>query len=165
MGAHRSEARKVLEAMASMVKRYDPDGVDMLFTKSSREVRQTEKTESLLKAFDKESFTGKSDMRVKLGGILEDYKRKMTGQQRSTSLLRIFRPPEPQRRLSLYVLTDGIWQPECDVVTTITSTVTSLKTHNLLDKQIGIQFIRFGDENEKAKRLLAHLDAGLDLGL
>ena len=42
--------------------------------------------------------------------------------------------------------------------------VSKLKEHDLLEKQVGIQFMRFGDD-EDAIKMLDHLDSQLDLGL
>ena len=37
--------------------------------------------------------------------------------------------------------------------------------HKILNKQVGIQFVRFGDDNKDAKRLHARLDTDLNLDL
>lgn len=164
MLAHKKEARDILEALGCVTKEYDPDGVDMAFTQSSDMIKQSKKTATLLKVFDKTPFMGKSDIRVKLADIFEDYKRSLDSQQQSTSFKNIFRRQQKRRRLSVYILTDGIWQPGCDVVTPISSMVTYLKSHDLLDKQVGIQFIRFGDA-EGVKERFNRLDTGLNFDM
>ena len=164
MNAHWSTARKVLEALAFMVKTYDPDGIDMVFSKSPQEVKRSKKTEALLKVFDRVVFHGTSNMSDTLSRILEEYKLQMANQHRDMSLIELIRGRRPLRRLSLYVLTDGIWQPRCEVDSVIASMVDNLKANNRLSKQVGIQFIHFGN-NEEAKRRLTRLDSGLNLGL
>ena len=165
MAAHRSELKKVLEAIAYIVKEYDPNGVDMFFTQSERKILSTKRTSHLLKEFDKVDFGGTTDMEIKLGHRLEEYKYKITGQQglirrMKNSIQAQVRP----RCLSLYILTDGLWHPGCDVPSVISSMVECLVKHDLHLKQIAIQFIRFGtDEDAIAK--LKHLDEGLGLKL
>jgi hypothetical protein len=62
----------------------------------------------------------------------------------------------------LYILTDGIWEPNCDAAGPIKNLVNKL---NKLDKgrvQVGIQFISFGNNPEALDRLDI-LDSGLGL--
>lgn len=164
MLAHRKEARNILEALGYVAKKYDPDGVDMAFTQSSEVVKRSKTTEKLLKAFDKAQFTGKSDMRVRLADIFEEYKRRSSSQQQKISVKNVFRRQETQRRLSVYILTNGIWQPGCDVETPIRSMVNYLQGHDKLDKQVGIQFIQFGDDQDVKERF-KRLDTGLNVGM
>lgn len=168
MQAHKSEVRKVLEAMAYLVKRYDPDGVDMIFTQSDRTVKATTKTTALLDQLGRVDFTGRTDMQLKLGNILDTYKARVTRQQATSgwrhSLFRS-QPQGPPRKLSLYILTDGYWQPGCDVESVIRSMVDCLVTHDLHNKQVAIQFIQFGSGSPQIVEQLRRLDDGLGLQL
>ena len=164
---YKTEVKEVLEATAWLVKSYDPDGVDLIFTKGDRHVKGVHDVKKVLKTFDKVDFTGTTNMQMRLGDRLSEYKEKIK-KTRSGSLSTLIPGLRRRelRRLSLYVLTDGIWQPGCDVETPITSMVNKLKEHDLLDKQVGIQFIRFGHD-EAAIRHLDYLDRELkpDLNL
>lgn len=165
MAAHKSELRKVLQAIACTVKEYDPNGVDMVFTQSERKVLSTRRTSHLLREFDKVEFRGTTDMEIKLGHRLEEYKRKITGQQGLVGKMKnIIGAQGRPRPLSLYILTDGIWHPGCDVSSVIASMVECLVKHDLRLKQVAIQFIRFGT-SEDAIAKLQHLDDGLGLQL
>lgn len=64
--------------------------------------------------------------------------------------------------MNLYILTNGIWEPNCDAAGPIKNLVNKL---NKLDKgrlQVGIQFISFGNNAEAIDRLNI-LDSGLGL--
>ncbi len=163
MGAFRNEAEMVIKALGYMVKNFDPDGMDMFFTQSEKEVRKSKKTEILVKAPKAVNFCGLSDMRSQLAAITEDYKSNVTGKKDSW-LSRILPKSSKLRRLSLYVLTDGNWQPGCDLKPTIQSMVKKLMEHDLIEKQVAIQFIRFGHRPESILEL-ERLDADLGLPL
>ncbi len=166
MNHHRSDARKVLEAMAYAVKRYDDNGIDMRCTQGDRKVSSTERTKRLVNVFDELDFMGIIDMEISLDRILQDYKDQFPGPRSSSALFRkimstLRGPPKP---LSLYILTDGNWQQGCNVEAVIRSMVEFLVSRDLR-KQVAIQFIRFGDTNQQAIDSLNYLDDGLDLKL
>lgn len=102
---------------------------------------------------------GLPDMRSRFGLIIEKYQSKF-GKRKLGSF---FRESDP-RKLSLYVLTDAVWQPKIDLTTTVRTLVRSLEDHKLTNKQIGIQFIQFGNNPDSTQRL-KKLDSGLNLDL
>ena len=71
-------------------------------------------------------------------------------------------PAKGPRKLSLYVLTDGVWETRADLQQVIRTLVDNLIQHNHTNKQIGIQFIRFGNDDRGIKRL-ERLDSGLNV--
>ena len=164
MATHVAEIKRLTVLLAYMVKNSNPDGVDMYFTKSTLKIKSEKKTKNLSRAFTNVIFEGSSNMEWKLGQILDEYKSKLGTQSRAKWFL--LHKPQLQavRPLSIYVLTDGVWQPKCDVRVTIANFVESLQQHKLLNKQVGIQFIRFGNNQEGGERL-AELDSKLNLSL
>ena len=165
---HKEELKSVLRATAYLVKKYDDDGVDQLYTQSDRKILSTKRTTVMVDELNKVNFWGKTDMEVKLGDILEEYKRKMVPDKRTSGWF-----PRPSmhsskklpRKLSLYILTDGYWQPGCNVEYVIKSMVASLLQQDLRNKQVAIQFIRFGPGDPEVIEQLERLDDGLDLEL
>lgn len=168
MKTHRKEVRNTLEAMAYLAKSYDPDGMDIHFTMSRGKGSKIKTTEKLLQKFDSEQFSGTSDMQSQLATYLEEYKRKFSDQHRfsvtsaikNVSLSKARQGPPP--RLSLYIFTDGIWQPRSEVELPIKLMVEYLQENKMLNKQVGIQFVQFGD-NKPAIQRLEYYDRGLKL--
>ena len=141
-----------------MVRDCDPNGLDLYFTSTS-EAFKSRSTNTLMGELRKMTPKGLPDMRLRLGSIIKKYQAKL-GKKMFRSFYRLSNP----RKLSLYVLTDAVWQPKIDLNTTIRTLVKSLEDHGLGNKQVGIQFIRFGDHPQSIQRL-QELDSGLNLSL
>ena len=141
-----------------MVKKYDRDGLDLHYA-SSGQKENNKHTSPLISSLEKHSLSGgQVDLKDRLGTLLEEYKIKL---QEPRSPPRLFRRGINElRRYNIYVFTDGIWQPHCDMEPIIRGMVDCLKKLGLHNAQIGIQFIRFGNNAEAIKRL-EHLDSGL----
>ena len=165
MGNYRKEVRDVLELLSAMVQGFDPDGLDIYFSTSSEKLK-ARTNQQALKFFDDHAPYGFPDFRERFSTIIERFQSQL-GKRNMFSLMRHpnSTPKIGPRRLSLYVLTDGIWQPKTTLVREIKTLVARLLESKLPDKYIGIQFIRFGHD-EGGKRRLQTLDAGLNkLGL
>ena len=166
MGPYREQVRNVLELLSAMTQNYDPDGLDLYF--STECLRHRPKTnEQMLRLFDERSSHGIPNMSERFSQIIEEYKGRF-GKSNTFRLSKYLHPrstpSKGPRRLSLYVLTDGVWQPGCTLITEIRSLVALLEEHKLPNRHIGIQFIRFGDDKEGQARL-EKLDSGLGLEL
>ena len=163
---YKDDARKVLEAAFYSVKRYDPDGVDLLFTQGTRKSERIKKTKEALKSFDKVEWQGHTNMETRLGEEIDRYRNYLDSHQPSTRIsgwlqkTNASRKGNPPRRLSLYILSDAIWEPGTDLVTPISELVKTLKSKSLVNRQVGIQFIYFGGD-EGAKAYLEALDNNL----
>jgi hypothetical protein len=147
----------VFEALSYIVKDTDKDGLDLFFTISGRSltrVKETSRLIPLVKAQKRHSQDAKSDIDFRLTEMLQSRTEKLN------KLGGIFsRKPKP---LSLYILTDGMWEYENAAQEPIRNAVQKLSDARRGRKQIGIQFIRFGS-NPDALRRLEHLDHGLGL--
>ncbi len=154
----------VLELLWAMVAKHDPDGAELYITTDMKALKP--KTDyRMLQELDKRAAKDAPDMRHCFAHIIENYQNQF-GTSNFISRLRHWKatPAKGPRKLSLYVLTDGIWQMKTDLRQVIRTLVEHLIQHKLTNKQIGIQFIRFGNDERGMKRL-EKLDSGLDLDL
>ena len=154
----------VIELLWSMVAKHDPDGPDLYVTTDMKQLKPG--TDSrMLQELDKRPAKDAPDMRHCFAQIIEKYQNRF---EKRNYLSRIFHPrttpAKGPRKLSLYVLTDGVWQKKTDLRQVIRTLVNHLIQNKLTNKQIGIQFIRFGDDRRGMRRL-RKLDAELDLDL
>ncbi|KAK6206549.1 hypothetical protein LQW54_007619 [Pestalotiopsis sp. IQ-011] len=148
MKRHLSSLKSVAEAMISLAKKADPDGVELIFTSKPKEVKRKSfftfksETDDLVKQiiarFGKDRLPGSTSMENKLGVILDRID--WTGS-----------------RTSVYVLTDGVWMDSDDpgggVENPIKSLVSRLKRHHRMRDAVTIQFIQFGDDQRGSDRL------------
>jgi hypothetical protein len=156
----------VFDVLAYIVKSADPDGIDLYFTMTeekynSRDWLGRNSSSKLLDVVRnrtkkmQQAFRGSTNITYRLTSILNLYENKLTDQQNS-------RRGGMVRPLSLYVLTDGAWEPGSDASSAIKKVVDLLTRFGYTkdDKQLGIQFISFG-EDEVGLKTLEHLDNDL----
>lgn len=161
MRSHHNDVLKVISLLTYMLKDTDPNGLDVCFTQSKQKVNSA-KSKILWTAVSQIDFHGISDMRSRLSHILQEHKNKFgTTTTPSGHWYRRASPPEAQKPLSFYVLTDGNWQPN-DVGPTIKALVYDMIVNHLPKEHVGIQFIRFGEDSRGVARL-ENLDRGLGL--
>jgi hypothetical protein len=156
MKPHWKRVTRVFEALSYILKDVDPNGLDLSFTISADTLKKTKRTSKLVEMVKLRSkhLVGTTDMNLKLTEILVTYQTELEKPQG------FFGKPILPR--NLYILTDGVWEPNCDAAAPIKNLVNKL---NKLDKgrvQVGIQFISFG-ENTAALERLDILDSGLGL--
>ena len=159
MKPHWNKLVELFGLLSYMVKKYDKDGLDLHFT-SSGQKENNKKTSRLVNSVEKRHLSSdKANLKDKLGTLLEEYKMKL---QKPRSSPKFFRKGTDElRRYTIYIFTDGIWQPHCDLEPIIRDMVDCLEKHQLRNAQVGIQFISFGDNPDAIKRL-EYLDSGLD---
>jgi hypothetical protein len=154
MAEHWDSVTEVFEALSYIVKSTDNNGLDLFFTISDnyrKGVKETAKLIPLVKAQKRRSMA-KSDIDFRLNEILQ-YRT-----ERLNKTGHIF--SKKAKPLSLYILTDGMWENEDAAQEPIKTAVQKLSDVRKGREQIGIQFIRFGD-NLDGIRQLEHLDHGL----
>ena len=151
----------VLRVLAYMVKGSDDDGMDLYFTISSIK-HNSKKATGLHNQIRGKQLQGTSDIGLRLSIILDDYKASLR-QPTPKRLSFLGRAKRRVRKgLSVYILTDAVWQPHSDAGQPIESLVRTLVELDSPQKQVGIQFIRFGNDPESIEKL-RHLDSGLHL--
>lgn len=155
--------KKVLELLARKVENAD-SSLHLYFTAPYRKLKR-QNPNTILNLFESTDVRDMPDMRSCLAKILDEYQSKL-GKFRPVG--KVMHPKTTPfvgcRKLSLYVLTDGVWQPNVDLVQEIQTLVEHLAERKLTNKQVGIQFIRFG-QNLQAIRKMKRLDSGLGFKL
>ena len=163
MANHRDKLEKIVEVLGYVAKRKTPDGIYMFFTTSDEEVIDSKKTKTLLKCLEKAQFRGKCNMALCLDRHLSEFEKYRLLHNRILSSTSY---QKPDKRLNVYVLTDGLWDSRV-VEYNIKQRVRLLYTHAVPQFHVGIQFIRFGNDPIAVRRLkrLQHLDRRYHLPL
>lgn len=155
MSPHWDEVSELLGVLAHIVKKYNREGTKLYFTTTDGPSPQ-KKTTSLVNAVRIKKPEGYSDMKGRLGQLLDDYRTHDLGRRRS------FRLPKTTRPFTLYIFTNGLWEDNIDVQKPIENIVKYLEEQRKSSRTVGIQFIRFGDDSEGGERL-DYLDKRLNL--
>lgn len=161
MKQYHTEIERVVSLLAYILKGSDQDGLDIYFTQTLRNLN-SRKSSKLSRSIFETSFRGTTDMRASLARVLKQYTDNFSDPvpQTRTHFGRQL-PSKRQRPLSVYILTDGKWQPT-DVGGYIKSVVQKLIDANRPKEFVAIQFIRFGNDQGSIDKLNV-LDCGLGL--
>ena len=156
MQKHWNEAMSLLSVLAWMAKDADPDGIELCFTCSTSKYKNRHsgplKDAMKLEGIRPNSFT---DIRLQLGRILQQYQQRLQEDSERSSRLWTFRSTRKRaRKLNIYILTNGLWQPN-DPNNLIKDLVEKLQDLHLPEDQVGLQFISFGDDPNGLDRLQA----------
>src|SRR5256885_5304034 len=162
MEPHWDELASVLHVLAYMLKGCDKDGLDLYFTVALGKYN-SKNSKGLLQHIRGKALRSTSDTGSRLTTILHDYETKLRRHE-STWWSGLLGKPKPVKPLNVYVLTDAVWQPQCDAAEPIRSMVATLKELHYPRKQVGVQFIHFGKDLKCAAKL-KRLDSGLDLSM
>ena len=154
---------QVFKALSYILKYADPNRLDLSFTVCREALTKAKTTTPLVDLVKSRRghLEGTTDMNLRLTEILEAYQTELEHPKKSFSSI-YTRKPILTRPLNIYILTDGIWEPNCDASGPIKSLVNKLNQLGKGRIQVGIQFISFGD-NQRALERLNVLDSGLGL--
>jgi len=164
MKEHWDELREVCEILAYMVKEKDPDGFDLHFT-VSLEQHKFRRASPLEKVLREKRQRGTTDIAVRLNNIITAFESRLRSATPSSRFDRKSRSTpfqDPVRPMSLYILTNGLWEPRSDAEKSIRHLVNRMMQNELHEYHFMIQFITFGNVKNPQ---LEHLDSGLDLPL
>jgi len=144
---HWPDVEKVFGILVYMSKTLDPNGLDLYFTQSREKFHEKHSTQLVAIARKRMATKekGLSDMSTRLEHILEEYISSLKRGQRTG----VGKVPH----LSIYIFTDGIWTPSCDIVPIIKKTVMAMVGLGLSKKQVGLQFISFGNSADGLGRM------------
>jgi hypothetical protein len=160
MNKHWDNVVKVFETLSYMVKEVDPDGFDVWFTGPSKPMKNCKNTSGPVQAVEYQKKQGTTDINLKLEkifeGYLDDLKKPRTGFLGIKS--------KPAKPLSLYVLTDGMWEKNCSPRQLIETFVQQLVDLGKVKGKVGIQFISFGQDAVGLDHMEL-LDSGLKVKL
>ena len=161
MKQYKENIERVISLLAYMVKGSDKDGLDIFFTQTARKIN-SQRSSKLSTSIRQVQFVGVPDMRGRLQSISQEHINKFgTTYQPPKPLFGRQPPPEPQKPLSFYILTDAKWQPT-DVGGLIKDLVKSMIDKKCPKEHVAIQFIRFGGDQASIDKL-DELDHGLGL--
>lgn len=145
------------KALAYIVKESDDDGMELYFTCTGdkRKVNTATEMENQLRSKSMTINTAStSNMAASLKRITEEYAERLRLERNATGKRQsIFKRPKKLKPLSIYVFTDAVWQPHCDVGQVIDNLVRTMQDLNFDQTQVGIQFIQFGDDATCTKKL------------
>lgn len=106
---HWQQVKEILNLLIYMVKRADPDSVELSFT-SSKKIHKSKTTKKLMKkVVPREKYlqgSGSTNIGSCLGDVLQSYRERLEHQTRSGQSQRLLR--SRVRPLNIYILTDGI---------------------------------------------------------
>ena len=153
-----------------LAKTKDDDGVDLhYFHEPSAGLRKCKKSSEIFESITRRPFRGTTTPTRTVRNVLNAYKGKLdqyrhrrSHSKRSSTKGLPWGSSEPERPkpLSVYVLTDGVWeddqqlgQPYLD--DTIRSLVEALKASGCEKDHVGVQFISFGNHQHGLQRLRA----------
>ena len=162
MQRHRGEVLALFKPLAYLLKESDPDGIELYFTMSFEFLRSKRSSKLVEFVEHNPPREGTSNIRLSLLKIIQDYQRRLNVQGQNSLSRRWSHTRARVRPQTLYIFTDGIWEPLCNPADIVASLVKSLKQHGLPREQFGIQFISFGTNTEGLARL-AGLDSRLGL--
>lgn len=163
------EVTDYVDVLSYMVKRHDPDGVDLRYLNSPEVIRRCKSTTRLVGSVRSTTFAGLSNPERTLNALLRPYLEKVRAYEAEVralnsrgraSLFSFSGPPKLPNPLSIYVLTDGVWESPGTpgggyLEDTLKDLIEGLRAAGCRRDQIGIQFIRFGCHEYGVQRLEA----------
>lgn len=178
---HDIEITDYVDVLSYMVKRYDPDGVDLLYLNSTESLKHCKDTTRMVTSVRGASFADLSNPEPTLNGLLRPYLHKVKEYKAKVSafegrgrrsLFSLTGTPKLPKPMSVYVFTDGVWQSPNSagggyLEDILKDLIEALHSAGCKRDQIGIQFIRFGSHEHGVQRLesLDRLGTTLDMGL
>ena len=151
MKDHWGNVKRTFSTLAYLVKRMDPDGIEIRFTNARLSTKARSKDrDGLLALFESVLPKGQSDIALSLGTrILRAYEPKpYKNPNKLSSLLR-----KPKWGVNVYVLTDGVWGEGDAWLDGVVEPIKYLLSKGMALNEMGIQFIQFGDDKEGTRRL------------
>ncbi|TVY55320.1 Aurora kinase A [Lachnellula cervina] len=150
---------KVFEALSYLVKETDDDGIDLLFTVSGERVSARKSTTKLVQLVKEREHKGNTDINLRLNSLFDDYKAEFHKRKNIFS-----KDPKKVKPLSLYILTNGVWEEGSDLGEIIQRLVGKLENVGKTREQVGIEFISFGADPVGLGRM-EYLDSKLNLSM
>ena len=142
-----SATENLISQLAYFVKN-DQNGIQLYDTASGLEFKSS-KSSSLMDKLDQvkpHQGSSRTNPSRCIEKILRDYMERVEEfyTKSKTSRWQI-RPRSPVNPMTIYIFTDGVWQPGCDMASPIRGLISKMIQYDLPKDQVGIQFIQFGD--------------------
>lgn len=153
MKDHWDDVISLFSVLAYFAKKLDKNELELYFTVSTPSKKTFKDTTPVVEHLRDMNPKTYSNINMSLDPILRKYQAEF-GQKG------FFRTKAKKvKPLSLYVFTDAAWQGT-DAVAPIEAMIEKLQKHELPKEQVGIQFVRFGNDQTGIDRL-KYLDSGL----
>ncbi|KAK5700213.1 hypothetical protein LTR17_023122 [Elasticomyces elasticus] len=136
MYSSRAELCALFELLAYIVEEDDPDGVEVLCTNTGVSLKEIDSSK-LARHINSIEWDGRTNLENRLVRVLGGYAEQLEA--------RGSRPRDPVTPLTVYVLTDGVWQGGGEPEVPIMKLVYTLAELGLDRRQVGVQFIVFGE--------------------
>lgn len=151
MLVHRPDVVDLVKLLAFMVKDCDPDQMELYYLGSDVKAR-SKSEQAFANSILGTKFRGTTDLTTRLGEILSDYGREIDNAVRPRTFNLPRRPP---KKKSIYILTDGKLETgeETQGHFHVRTIINKLSGAGFDREQLGIQFIRFGNDSNGKRRL------------
>ncbi|KAF2687076.1 kinase-like protein [Lentithecium fluviatile CBS 122367] len=152
MKSHWKESTRTFETLAYLVKTKDPDGMEIRFTSDPSLKHHHKDRKPLIRYLNKTTPSGVWDIGCTLGEILREYNWAFSDEQKGLSSL--WRKKRKQKwGVNIYVFTNGVWAEGQNWLSDVVDSIKTLLKKGVQPRQIGIQFIQFGEDLEGTERL------------
>ena len=144
MDRYKDELIYLLRILMYMVKKKDPNGVELYFL-STQKGSTFKETKRMCDAVKKHKFVAPTSLEIRLGEYFHPYSEKI--QKLGMS--------EQFRKRIVYVMTDGVLESGADTDghEAIKGIVNAIARAGMLKHQVGVQFISFGNDFRGLTRL------------
>lgn len=150
MAEYSMDVRRAVEVLGHLVKRKDPDGMELRFTNDPSFKARSKNRRRLIACLGNVRFGGQCDISQTLGQILKgvetdnakNIKKRLWGHKKKKKV-----------GINIYVLTDGIWEDGDDWLPEIVDSLRRLIDGGLKKGELGIEFIQFGSDPTGTQRL------------
>ena len=157
----------LLRLLCYLVKRKDDDGVDLLyFHDPELGLKKCKTSTEIYDSIRARTFSGTTTPTKRVNEVLNAYRTKLKTYhsqrlkyEQGSGRHHLFRgPPKLPKKLSVYVLTDAIWEDAQQfgglyLADTIKSLVAELEASECEPSHVGVQFISFGQHEHGLRRL------------
>ncbi|OAG07882.1 uncharacterized protein CC84DRAFT_1173477 [Paraphaeosphaeria sporulosa] len=159
MKDHWPAALRVFSTLGYIVKRKDPDGMEIRTTMDTSFKKLSKHRKPLLNALSSVGLRlgGQCDIGRTLSAILRD----LHHEEKKSPTWTGFRWRKEKWGVNIYILTDGIWEEGDEWLPAIVDSINKLIESGMRKGQLGIQFIQFGSDPVGTERLRM-LDEDLD---
>jgi hypothetical protein len=146
-----SQVRLTLETLAYVVTGFDQDGMELIFSNSTKTVRHKNRG-NMLDRFDTITPIGQRGIALSLQRIQDNC-------NADTHPLSRWLHRARKKGFSIYILTDGVWEDGHDASSRLFKVINHAITKLTTTVDIGIKFIQFGNDAVGTDRL-RRLDHG-----
>jgi hypothetical protein len=166
MELHKPEVISLVKLMAHELKGCDANGMDLYFMVSPKCIKKKKDSTPIINHLENHVFSGKSDITHPLKRLLDDYEAEIVNYNQrlrrytsASGLKKIIleKRLNPIKPLNIYILTNGECALAHDASELIGSTTQYLHKYHHSRRQLGIEIIRFGDD-QIARAELKKLD-------